>query len=120
MSCQSTPTSRHRECGQRPARPEIQFPGRLRRGLFRLSLALFLAAGTGAIAQPAPKLASMSAEWLQRGKTVDVVFEGENLSPPTRLVFGGEGSITGSVGVATGTDSRLEAPPGLFAGDSFN
>ncbi len=55
------------------------------------SLCLFAAAA--ASAQPAPKLTSISPEWIQRGTTVEVVLAGENLGGVTQFLFNGEAGL---------------------------
>ncbi|MEY2408681.1 MAG: hypothetical protein QOF48_1351 [Verrucomicrobiota bacterium] len=54
------------------------------------------------MAQPAPKLTSISPEWIQRGTTVEVVLAGENLGGVTQFIFNGEPGL-----VAT----NMPAPP---------
>ena len=54
------------------------------------------------LAQPAPKLTSVSPEWIQRGTTVEVVLAGENLGGVTQILFNGEpGLVATNVPVAT-------------------
>ncbi len=43
-----------------------------------------------ASAQPAPKLTSLSPEWIQRGTTLEMVFKGENLGNVTGFFFSGD------------------------------
>ena len=42
------------------------------------------------LAQPAPKLKSVSPEWIQRGTTIEVVVAGENLGGVTQILFNGD------------------------------
>src|SRR5437867_2912226 len=56
-------------------------------------LALFFAA-VPVLAQPVPKLNSMSAEWIQRGTTIEVTFIGENLGSAKSFLFSGETGLT--------------------------
>src|SRR4051794_3258023 len=46
------------------------------------------------LAQPVPKLNSMSAEWIQRGTTLEVSFTGENLGNVNRFLFSGEPGLS--------------------------
>src|SRR5688572_10683944 len=46
------------------------------------------------IAQPTPKLDSISREWIQRGTTVEVTFTGTNLAAVNRFVFDGEDGLS--------------------------
>ena len=60
-----------------------------------LRLRAFVVAGlslfaTAASAQPAPKLTSISPEWIQRGTTVEVVLAGDNLGGVTQFLFNGD------------------------------
>src|SRR5712692_11945578 len=43
-----------------------------------------------ASAQPTPKLTSLSPEWIQRGTTLQIVFNGENLGNATGFIFNGD------------------------------
>jgi hypothetical protein len=51
---------------------------------------LLFATALGVVAQPAPKLTSVSPEWIQRGTTVEVVLAGENLGGVTQILFNGD------------------------------
>jgi hypothetical protein len=46
------------------------------------------------LAQPAPKLTSVSPEWIQRGTTVEVVLAGENLGGVTQILFNGDAGLS--------------------------
>ncbi|PYJ00858.1 MAG: hypothetical protein DME25_19615 [Verrucomicrobia bacterium] len=54
--------------------------------LFAVSLA--------ALAQPAPKLTSISPQWIQRGTTVEATLAGENLGGVTQFIFDGEPGLS--------------------------
>jgi hypothetical protein len=45
-------------------------------------------------AQPVPKLNSMSPEWIQRGRTIELVLNGENLGGVTAFLFNGEPGLS--------------------------
>ena len=47
-----------------------------------------------ASAQPAPKLNSVSPEWIQRGTTRELVLSGENLGQITQIIFNGEPGLS--------------------------
>lgn len=59
-------------------------------------VAAFVLLGLSAVAQPVPKLNSISPEWIQRGVTIDVVLTGENLGSVTGFVFSGEAGLSAS------------------------
>ncbi|MEO6036630.1 MAG: PPC domain-containing protein, partial [Verrucomicrobiota bacterium] len=68
------------------------------------------------VAQPVPKLTSISPEWVQRGVTVDVVLSGENLLPLSEFAFGGDDTLSAQAGPPAKPTVRLEASGGnLFA-----
>jgi hypothetical protein len=67
---------------------------------------LFLLATVTAVAQPVPKLNSLSPEWIQRGTTVEVVLTGENLGDVTGFVFSGDPGLS-----ATNVPPAASAPP---------
>ncbi len=54
-----------------------------------------------AFAQPAPKLTSLSREWLQRGTTAELMFNGENLAGAKRIIVSG----------APGVNAEIIMPP---------
>src|SRR5262249_23738294 len=45
------------------------------------------------IAQPLPKITSVSPDWVQRGTTSTVILEGENLSQIDGFIFSGDGGL---------------------------
>lgn len=55
---------------------------------------LLIASALGAFAQPAPQLKSVSPEWVQRGTTVEVVLNGENLGGVTQILFNGDAGLS--------------------------
>ena len=71
---------------------------------------------------PPPKLNSLSSQWLQRGQTTDVTFEGENLGDIRRFVFAGDAKISVALGSAGAKPEVLleSATPGLFSGDKVS
>jgi len=60
-------------------------------GLIALLCLFTVASG---FAQPAPKLNSISPEWIQRGTTVQMIFSGENLGNVTSFIFSGDPGLT--------------------------
>ncbi|HEY2951601.1 MAG TPA: PPC domain-containing protein, partial [Verrucomicrobiae bacterium] len=56
------------------------------------------------LAQPIPKLTSISPEWIQRGTTVEIVLTGENLGAVTGFIFSGDPGLSA-------TNVPLPAPP---------
>ena len=70
-------------------------------GLFCVLLATHLS-----VAQPVPKLNSISPEWIQRGTTVDVTLTGENLGNATGFIFSGDPGLS-----ATNIPAAASAPP---------
>jgi len=91
---------------------------------FPIGLAATLGAVVSVIAQPVPKLNSLSIEWIQRGTTVTATFAGENLGSVTRFVFDGEPGLSATnvpppvppqsavtIESNLGGISRAESPP---------
>jgi len=81
---------------------------------------------TSAVAQPVPKIASISPEWIQRGTTVDLVISGENLSLVSGFIFDGDAGLTAtnipppaapaaaiSIESSSGAITRAEAAPAV-------
>ncbi|HEY3147020.1 MAG TPA: hypothetical protein VGJ75_11755, partial [Dongiaceae bacterium] len=60
----------------------------------RCLIAILLLAAASAFAQPAPKLASISPEWIQRGTTIDITLTGENLGGVTQFIFNGDSGLS--------------------------
>jgi hypothetical protein len=60
---------------------------------FLLSVSALVSAFS-ALAQPVPKITSLSVEWIQRGTTEEVVFTGENLGTVTGFIFSGDPGLT--------------------------
>lgn len=75
---------------------------------------LFLAV-LPAAAQPIPKLNSLSAEWLKRGATTEVVLEGEGLNAVTDLIFSGELGLSASRAPMPEAVVTIEASKGGIA-----
>src|SRR5438093_10150657 len=48
------------------------------------------------LAQPVPKLSSISPEWIQRGTTQEIVVTGENLSGVAQILFNGDAGLSGT------------------------
>jgi len=48
------------------------------------------------LAQPAPKLATISPTWIQRGTTLDLTLTGENLGGVAEFIFNGDAGLTAS------------------------
>lgn len=71
-------------------------------------LAVFALGTFVAHAQPAPKLGSLSPEWIQRGTTVEIAFTGENLGNATGFVFSGDPGLS-----ATNVPAPAAAPPAV-------
>lgn len=63
-----------------------------------------LTTGFSTLAQPAPKLNSLSPEWIQRGTTIDVTLTGENLADVAQILFDGDPGLSA-------TNLPLPAPP---------
>src|SRR5437667_8609220 len=59
-----------------------------------LPILLCATATASALAQPAPKLTSISPEWIQRGTTTEVTLVGENLGGVTQFIFDGEAGLS--------------------------
>ena len=71
------------------------------------SILVLIVSGTFAgLAQPAPKLNSISPEWIQRGTSVDIVLTGENIGNATGFVFSGDPELS-----ATNIPATASAPP---------
>ncbi|MBI2929533.1 MAG: PPC domain-containing protein [Verrucomicrobia bacterium] len=78
-------------------------------------LCWLLLAALPATAQPVPKLNSLSAEWLKRGSTTEVVLEGEGLNAVTDLIFSGELGLSGSRAPLPQAVATLEGSKGGIA-----
>jgi hypothetical protein len=61
-----------------------------------------------AVAQPVPKINSISPEWIQRGTTADVTITGENLASVSGFIFSGEPGLS-----ATNVPSVSAPPPAI-------
>ncbi len=70
-----------------------------------------LGAASAALAQPAPKLDSLSATWLQRGTTNEVPLNGEALSGANAVLFTGSG-LSGTLAVKAPPTVTLEGSSG--------
>jgi hypothetical protein len=70
-----------------------RFSGR-RWGGLALALLAFLGFSSIVVAQPAPRLTSISPEWIQRGTTLEVTLTGENLGAVTQILFNGDPGLS--------------------------
>ena len=61
---------------------------------------VLLTTALAAAAQPAPKLAAISPEWIQRGTTIEVTLTGENLGGVTQILFNGDAGLSATNVVA--------------------
>src|SRR5205814_6728879 len=77
-----------------------------------LLCAAFLGADVSLDAQPAPKLSSISQEWLQRGSSVEVTLSGENLAGVTNLLFSGDAGFTATLSPREKPSIKLESSEG--------
>ncbi len=68
-----------------------------------------IVAGTGVQAQPAPKLGAVTPEWIQRGTTIELTLNGENLSGVTEILFDGDPGLSAS----NAAPPAIAAPAGL-------
>lgn len=80
----------------------------------KLCSALLLT-GVAALAQPVPKLTTLSREWLQRGTTNHVVVEGENLSGVTGFFVSGHPGLTAARAAAPRPTVTLQSSAGGIA-----
>lgn len=76
---------------------------------------VLLLAAVSALAQPAPKLTTLSREWLQRGTTNPVVLEGEHLAGVTEFLFSGDAGLTAVRATSPRPALTLEASAGGIA-----
>jgi len=74
-----------------------------------------LLAALPAVAQPVPKLNSLSIEWLKRGASTEVVLEGEGLNAVTDLIFSGDLGLSASRAPLPQATVTLEASKGGIA-----
>ena len=65
-----------------------------------------------ALAQPAPKLNSLSREWLQRGATNEITINGENLGAAKRVILGGAPGVKAEVIQPPSTQVSVESSGG--------
>lgn len=72
-----------------------------------LWIALIVSGAFSAAAQPAPKLTSSSTDWVQRGTTNEIIFNGDSLAGLTRFVFGGEPGLSAEMGAAPKVQPRI-------------
>src|SRR5437870_3529071 len=63
-------------------------------------------------AQPVPKIASASPEWVQRGTTSIVTLEGEDLSEVTGFLSSGEGGLIVTNAPAQSSPASIESSRG--------
>ncbi len=92
--------------------------------------AVLLLMAFSSMAQPAPKLTSISPDWIQRGKTVEVTLTGENLAGVTGFLFDGDPGLvatnaampamptTAKVAVESSGGGIRQAPVAAVAGDN--
>ena len=57
-------------------------------------LLVLLLAPAALLAQPVPKINSISPEWIQRGTTIDVTLTGDNLGGVTQILFNGDAGLS--------------------------
>lgn len=74
-----------------------------------------LLASLPGLAQPVPKLSSLSIEWVQRGTTTPIVLEGEGLAAVTDLIFSGEPGLNANRAPLPPATVTLEASRGGIA-----
>jgi hypothetical protein len=77
----------------------------------RKSLLVVLAAGPvlAVLAQPAPKINSLSREWLQRDTTAEITVNGENLAAAKRLIVSGAPGVKAEIIQPPGTQITVES-----------
>ena len=64
------------------------------------------------MAQPAPKLNSISRSWMQRGASTDVVLRGENLAGATRILISGGAGVEAEITPAPAQGIKVESAGG--------
>ncbi len=89
----------------------------VRLNIVRAAWITLLFAAHVVLAQPVPKVNSISPEWIQRGTTADVVLTGENLGNATGFIFSGETGLSATNVPAVGSSSpsvTIESPSGTI------
>jgi hypothetical protein len=76
----------------------------------RLFAAAFIA--VAAVAQNAPKINSLSPEWIQRGNKAEVSIVGENLGTATNVIISGAPGVRGSIVPAALSPVAIESSGG--------
>ncbi|MBI3417334.1 MAG: PPC domain-containing protein [Verrucomicrobia bacterium] len=78
----------------------------------RLGFASVVLASFTAIAQPVPKLTTLSQDWLQRGTTNEITLTGESLAGASRIVFSGDAGLSASIVAPEKPSVNIEASIG--------
>ena len=65
-----------------------------------------------ALAQPPPKLSSLSREWVQRGTTAEIKVTGENLASAKRVIISGPPGVKAAVVPAAVSQVKVESSGG--------
>lgn len=68
--------------------------------------------GCSVLAQPAPKLNSISQDWLQRGGKVEAVLNGENLARATNVVVSGPAGLVAEIVPVSSKPVQVESTLG--------
>src|SRR5687768_14440182 len=81
-----------------------------RRSFVKSFLVLVGCSAIGAtLAQPAPRLTSLSREWLQRGATAEITINGENLGAAKRVILSGAPGVKAEVIQPPSTQVSVES-----------
>jgi hypothetical protein len=76
--------------------------------ILALSAAIVVSAYTVS-AQPAPRLNSLSREWVQRGSSAELTLSGENLGIPKQIIVSGAPGVSAEIVPAAATTVKVES-----------
>jgi len=77
-----------------------------------LGLACLALATASAMAQPIPKINSLSAEWLQRGSTNEITLTGENIGDATGFLISGRTGLSATISPMGSPSINVESSSG--------
>lgn len=87
----------------------------MKKNFLQLLVTVAFLHGFCSLAQPIPKLTSLSQDWLQRGTTNEITLTGESLAGASRIVLSGDGGLTASIVAPDKPSVNVEASIGGIA-----
>lgn len=79
---------------------------------YRVLMALPVISFGVAFAQPAPKLSSISREWVQRGTVAELILNGDNLRDPKSVIISGAPGVEAELLSVTALNLKIESVAG--------